>query len=95
MLLHVNDLVLWIGPAKASRSIIRRPHLALSLHLLAKAANSLGWKGWFAKHPFQTMKVTRIALSEKKGQERECKVLSVDQQRRRIALGFKQREEDP
>jgi small subunit ribosomal protein S1 len=30
-----------------------------------------------------------------KGQEVECKVLSVDQQRRRIALGFKQMADDP
>jgi small subunit ribosomal protein S1 len=30
-----------------------------------------------------------------KGQEIECKVLSVDQQRRRIALGLKQMHEDP
>ena len=30
-----------------------------------------------------------------KGQEVECKVLSVDQQRRRIALGLKQMNEDP
>jgi small subunit ribosomal protein S1 len=30
-----------------------------------------------------------------KGQEIECKVLSVDQQRRRIALGLKQMQEDP
>ncbi len=30
-----------------------------------------------------------------KGQEVECKVLSVDQQRRRIALGLKQLDEDP
>ena len=30
-----------------------------------------------------------------KGQEIECKVLSVEQQRRRIALGLKQLEEDP
>jgi small subunit ribosomal protein S1 len=30
-----------------------------------------------------------------KGQEVECKVLSVDQERRRIALGLKQLDEDP
>jgi small subunit ribosomal protein S1 len=30
-----------------------------------------------------------------KGQEVECKVLSVDQQRRRIALGLKQMHDDP
>jgi small subunit ribosomal protein S1 len=30
-----------------------------------------------------------------KGQEVECKVVSVDQERRRIALGLKQMEEDP
>jgi small subunit ribosomal protein S1 len=30
-----------------------------------------------------------------KGQEVECKVLSVDQQRRRIALGLKQMADDP
>jgi small subunit ribosomal protein S1 len=30
-----------------------------------------------------------------KGQEVECKILSVDQQRRRIALGIKQLQEDP
>ena len=30
-----------------------------------------------------------------KGQELECKVLSVDQERRRIALGLKQNEQDP
>ena len=42
-----------------------------------------------------TRKVTHPSEMLEKGQEVECKVLSVDQQRRRIALGLKQMHEDP
>jgi small subunit ribosomal protein S1 len=42
-----------------------------------------------------TRKVTHPSEMLEKGQEVECKVLSVDQQRRRIALGLKQMNEDP
>ncbi len=42
-----------------------------------------------------TRKVTHPSEMLEKGQEVECKVLSVDQQRRRIALGFKQMADDP
>ena len=42
-----------------------------------------------------TRKVTHPSEMLDKGQEVECKVLSVDQQRRRIALGLKQMHEDP
>jgi len=42
-----------------------------------------------------TRKVTHPSEMVDKGQEIECKVLSVDQQRRRIALGLKQMNEDP
>jgi small subunit ribosomal protein S1 len=42
-----------------------------------------------------TRKVTHPSEVVDKGQEVECKVLSVDQQRRRIALGLKQMQEDP
>ena len=42
-----------------------------------------------------TRKVTHPSEMVDKGQEIECKVLSVDQQRRRIALGLKQMAEDP
>jgi small subunit ribosomal protein S1 len=42
-----------------------------------------------------TRKVTHPSEMVDKGQEIECKVLSVDQQRRRIALGLKQMHEDP
>ena len=42
-----------------------------------------------------TRKVTHPSEMLEKGQEVECKVLSVDQQRRRIALGLKQMAEDP
>jgi small subunit ribosomal protein S1 len=42
-----------------------------------------------------TRKISHPSEMVEKGQEIECKVLSVDQQRRRIALGFKQMEEDP
>ena len=42
-----------------------------------------------------TRKVTHPSEMVEKGQEIECKVLSVDQQRRRIALGLKQMHEDP
>ena len=42
-----------------------------------------------------TRKVTHPSEMVDKGQEIECKVLSVDQQRRRIALGLKQMTEDP
>ena len=42
-----------------------------------------------------TRKVTHPSEMVEKGQEIECKVLSVDQQRRRIALGLKQMQEDP
>jgi len=42
-----------------------------------------------------TRKVTHPSEMVEKGQEISCKVLSVDQQRRRIALGLKQMQEDP
>jgi len=42
-----------------------------------------------------TRKVTHPSEMVDKGQEIECKVLSVDQQRRRIALGLKQMHDDP
>ncbi|MFM8577476.1 MAG: 30S ribosomal protein S1 [Planctomycetaceae bacterium] len=42
-----------------------------------------------------TRKVTHPSEVVEKGQEVECKVISVDQQRRRIALGLKQMAEDP
>ena len=42
-----------------------------------------------------TRKVTHPSEMLEKGHEVECKVLSVDQQRRRIALGLKQMTEDP
>ncbi|MFM7043723.1 MAG: S1 RNA-binding domain-containing protein, partial [Planctomycetaceae bacterium] len=42
-----------------------------------------------------TRKVTHPSEVLEKGQEVECKVLSVDQQRRRIALGLKQMADDP
>src|SRR5688572_18547889 len=42
-----------------------------------------------------TRKISHPSEVVEKGQEVECKVLSVDQERRRIALGLKQLEEDP
>ena len=42
-----------------------------------------------------TRKISHPSEVVEKGQELECKVLSVDQQRRRIALGLKQLNEDP
>jgi small subunit ribosomal protein S1 len=42
-----------------------------------------------------TRKISHPSELVEKGQELECKVLSVDQERRRIALGLKQLEEDP
>jgi small subunit ribosomal protein S1 len=42
-----------------------------------------------------TRKISHPSEVVEKGQQVECKVLSVDQQRRRIALGLKQLEEDP
>jgi len=42
-----------------------------------------------------TRKISHPSEVVEKGQEIECKVLSVDQDRRRIALGIKQLEEDP
>jgi len=42
-----------------------------------------------------TRKVTHPSEMLEKGHEIECKVLSVDQQRRRIALGLKQMADDP
>jgi len=42
-----------------------------------------------------TRKVTHPSEMLEKGHEVECKVLSVDQQRRRIALGLKQMHDDP
>jgi len=42
-----------------------------------------------------TRKISHPSEVVEKGQEIECKVLSVDQDRRRIALGLKQRSEDP
>jgi len=42
-----------------------------------------------------TRKVSHPSEVVEKGQEIECKILSVDQERRRIALGMKQLDEDP
>lgn len=42
-----------------------------------------------------TRKISHPSEMLEKGQEVECKVLSVDQERRRIALGLKQMEADP
>ncbi len=42
-----------------------------------------------------TRKISHPSEVVEKGQSIQCKVLSVDQQRRRIALGLKQLEEDP
>ena len=42
-----------------------------------------------------TRKISHPSEVVEKGQEIECRVLSVDQERRRIALGLKQLEEDP
>src|SRR5690606_29836160 len=42
-----------------------------------------------------TRKISHPSEMVEKGQEIECKGLSVDQQRRRIALGCKQMEDDP
>jgi small subunit ribosomal protein S1 len=42
-----------------------------------------------------TRKISHPSEVLEKGQEVECKVLSVDQDRRRIALGLKQLDEDP
>jgi len=42
-----------------------------------------------------TRKISHPSEVVEKGQEIECKVISVDQQRRRIALGLKQLDEDP
>jgi small subunit ribosomal protein S1 len=42
-----------------------------------------------------TRKITHPSEMLEKGQEVECKVLSVDQDRRRIALGLKQMNDDP
>ncbi len=42
-----------------------------------------------------TRKISHPSELVEKGQEIQCKVLSVDQQRRRIALGLKQMDEDP
>ncbi|HVX15626.1 MAG TPA: 30S ribosomal protein S1 [Pirellulales bacterium] len=42
-----------------------------------------------------TRKISHPSEMVEKGQEVECRVLSVDQQRRRIALGLKQLHEDP
>jgi small subunit ribosomal protein S1 len=42
-----------------------------------------------------TRKIGHPSEVVEKGQEVECKVVSVDQERRRIALGLKQMEEDP
>ena len=42
-----------------------------------------------------TRKISHPSEIVEKGQEIECRVLSVDQQRRRIALGLKQLQEDP
>ncbi len=42
-----------------------------------------------------TRKISHPSEVVEKGQEIECKVLSVDQDRRRIALGLKQLDEDP
>ena len=42
-----------------------------------------------------TRKISHPSEMVEKGQELECKVLSVDQERRRIALGLKQMDNDP
>jgi small subunit ribosomal protein S1 len=42
-----------------------------------------------------TRKISHPSEMVEKGQELECKVISVDQERRRIALGLKQLNEDP
>ena len=42
-----------------------------------------------------TRKISHPSEVVEKGQQIECKVISVDQQRRRIALGLKQMNEDP
>jgi small subunit ribosomal protein S1 len=42
-----------------------------------------------------TRKISHPSEVVEKGQEVECKVISVDQERRRIALGLKQMDEDP
>src|SRR5690606_22324901 len=42
-----------------------------------------------------TRKIGRPSEVVEKGQEVECKVVSVDQERRRIALGLKQMDDDP
>jgi small subunit ribosomal protein S1 len=42
-----------------------------------------------------TRKISHPSEMVERGQEVECKVLSVDQQRRRIALGLKQLQDDP
>jgi small subunit ribosomal protein S1 len=42
-----------------------------------------------------TRKISHPSEVVEKGQKIECRVLSVDQQRRRIALGLKQLQEDP
>ncbi|MCA9264061.1 MAG: 30S ribosomal protein S1 [Planctomycetales bacterium] len=42
-----------------------------------------------------TRKISHPGEMLEKGQEIECRVLSVDQERRRIALGLKQNEDDP
>jgi small subunit ribosomal protein S1 len=42
-----------------------------------------------------TRKIGHPSEVVEKGQEVQCKVISVDQERRRIALGLKQMEEDP
>jgi small subunit ribosomal protein S1 len=42
-----------------------------------------------------TRKISHPSEVVEKGQELECRVISVDQQRRRIALGLKQLEDDP
>ncbi len=42
-----------------------------------------------------TRKISHPSEVVEKGQEVECKVLSVDQERRRIALGLKQMDDDP
>jgi small subunit ribosomal protein S1 len=42
-----------------------------------------------------TRKVTHPSEVLSKGQEVQCKVISIDRERRRIALGLKQMEEDP
>ena len=42
-----------------------------------------------------TRKISHPSELVEKGQEIECKVISVDQERRRIALGLKQMDEDP